>query len=480
MIAQIQRVGRALMLPIAVLPAAGLLLRLGQPDTLNIPLMANAGNAVFGSGDYIMAMLFAVGIAVGLAKENHGLAGLAGFISYQILNLGAQSINSSISLGVLGAIVAGLLSGSMFNQFSKLKTSKWLEYFGGSKGLAVLYTTLISVVLALVFGYVWPYVQDAFNTLGHWLGDTGAIGAGLYGFFNRLLIPVGLHHVLNTYIWFTYGNYHGVTGDLSRFFAGDPTAGGYMAGFFPIMMFGLPGAAVAMIAAAKPEKRAAVAGVMGSAAFTALLTGVTEPIEFAFMFVAPFLFLLHAIFTGVSLYVCYALGIRDGFNFSAGVIDYVLNRNHGAHILWLLPIGVAFFIIYFLVFYFSIKVFNLKTPGRENEGVESVASSFIYDEYQVISETTESSFDDRGGETDSTESNRATAYIDALGGAINIDELDCCTTRLRLKLKDTSKINDAKLKALGAAGVLRLNRTTAQVIVGTTVELLMDEMREYL
>ncbi|MCL6452694.1 MAG: PTS transporter subunit EIIC [Alicyclobacillus sp.] len=484
MLGQLQRIGKALMLPIAVLPVAGLLLRLGQPDTLNIAFMAAAGNAVFN----FLPILFAIGIAVGLAKENHGLAGLAGFISFEILSYGSQAINSHNDLSYLGAIVAGLLTGWMFNAFSRVK-AKWLDVMGGGRGLAVVLIALVSVVLAIVFGYVWPFVQDAFNALGHWLGETGAIGAGFYGLFNRLLIPFGLHHVINTYIWFVYGNYHGVTGDLNRFFAGDPTAGGYMAGFFPIMMFGLPGAALAMILAAKPERRKAVAGVLGSAAFTAFLTGVTEPIEFSFMFLAPVLFVVHAILTGISMFVVYTLGIRDGFTFSAGLIDYILNRNHATHGWWLIPIGLAFGVIYFVVFYFSIKIFNIKTPGREDEGAETAGmGGFILDEYQsghdeAAAASVVSTAPGSGSGAmapGSPMAQKAFGFVQALGGAENILEVEACTTRLRLNLADMEKVNEAQLKQLGASGMMKLNQHSAQVVVGTIADMLVDEMKPFL
>jgi N-acetylglucosamine PTS system EIICBA or EIICB component len=475
MLGQLQRIGKALMVPIAVMPAAGLLLRLGQPDTLNIPFMAAAGSAVFS----FLPILFAIGIAFGFAKENHGLAGLAGYISYEILSFGASAINPDNNLSYLGAIICGLLTGWLFNKFSQSKGKAW-EYIGGGKGVAVILIALVSIVLAIVAGYIWPYVQDAFNTLSIGLGKTGAIGAGVYGLLNRLLIPLGLHHVINTYIWFVYGSYHGVTGDLSRFFAGDPTAGGYMAGFFPIMMFGLPGAAIAMILAAKPGRRSATAGMLGSVAFTALLTGVTEPIEFAFMFLAPLLYVFHAILTGISLFLCYALGIRDGFTFSAGLIDYVLNRNYATHGWWLLPIGLAFGIVYFLVFYFSIKAFNIKTPGREDEDTSGAgAGGFIFDEYQVAAEPQNTAIQTEES-SDASMARQAKGYVEALGGADNIIEVEACTTRLRLNLKEVAKLNEAKLKSLGASGVMKLNEHNAQVVVGTIADMLVDEMKQFM
>ncbi|EPZ42895.1 PTS transporter subunit EIIC [Alicyclobacillus acidoterrestris] len=502
MLGQLQRVGKALMLPIAVLPAAGLLLRLGQPDTLNIPFMAAAGNAVFN----FLPILFAIGVAVGFAKNNHGFAGLAGFISYEILTDGARAINSTINLDALGGILAGIITGVIFNAVSRRKDAVWTRFMGGSKGLAVVIITILSLLLALIFGYVWPYVQTGINDLGTWIGDLGAFGAGIYGVLNRLLIPFGLHHVVNSYIWFVYGSWHGKTGDMTRFFAGDPSAGGFMAGMFPIMMFGLPSAALAMVAAAKPERRRMVLGIMGAAALTSFLTGVTEPIEFSFMFLAPALYVVHALLTGVSLAVCYALGIRDGFNFSAGLIDYVLNRNYATHGYWLIPIGIAFGIVYFVVFYFSIKIFDIKTPGREvDDGGGSIpGAGFIFDEMQVATDgpadlPAAASADNRvtnapgsphvaaaseqaqASTVDlSTMEGKAKAYLDALGGKENVLEVEACTTRLRLNVKDSEQFDEARLKQLGSSGVIRFNQHHAQVVVGTIADMLAEEMKQFM
>nr|NNM91210.1 PTS transporter subunit EIIC [Bacilli bacterium] len=476
MLAQLQRIGKALMLPIAILPVAGLLLRLGQPDTLNIPFMASVGNAVFSN----LPILFAIGIAVGFAKNNHGLAGLAGFLSYTILSSGADAINSSINLGYLGAIVGGLLTGWLFNVFSK-KDSKYLSYVGGSRGLAVILIMIVSFFLSLLFGAIWPSVQNAFNTLGQWLTETGAYGAGIYGLVNRLLIPFGLHHVINTYIWFVYGNFHGVTGDLNRFFAGDPTAGGYMAGMFPIFMFGLPGAALAMILAARKENRKVVAGVLGSAAFTSFFTGITEPIEFSFMFIAPFLYIIHAVLTALSMFICFALGIKDGFTFSAGFLDYVLNRNYATHGYWLIPIGIVFGLLYFVIFYFSIKFFDLKTPGRELITAGNIGNSFILDEYQVTGGKEAPKVEANAvNQANTSADDRGYAYLQALGGKDNIKLIEACMTRLRLELQDVDRIDEARLSQLGASGCIKLNKTSAQVIVGTVADLLTDEIKQYL
>ncbi|GMA62709.1 hypothetical protein GCM10025859_31490 [Alicyclobacillus fastidiosus] len=346
--------------------------------------------------------------------------------------------------------------------------------------------TLVSILLALVFGYVWPFVQEGINHLGSWIGALGAVGAGIYGLLNRLLIPFGLHHVINSYIWFVYGSWHGKTGDMTRFFAGDPSAGGFMAGMFPIMMFGLPSAALAMVAAAKPERRRVVFGIMGAAALTSFLTGVTEPIEFSFMFLAPALYVVHAILTGLSMAICYALGIRDGFNFSAGLIDYVLNRNHATHGYWLIPIGIAFGIVYFVVFYFSIKIFDIKTPGREDgDGSGTIpGAGFIFDEMQVAADTpadVPAAASPTLAETDlSTMAGKAKAYLDALGGSENVVEVEACTTRLRLNVKDMAKLNEPVLKQLGSSGVMKLNQHNAQVVVGTIADMLVEEMKQFM
>ncbi len=320
MLGFLQRLGKALMLPIAVLPAAGLLLRLGQPDLLNIPFIAAAGDAVFSN----LALIFAIGVAIGFSKDGNGAAALAGAIGYFVLTKGAAAIDKDINMSVLGGIISGVIAGLLYNRYHDIKLPDWLGFFGGRRFVPIV-TSLVMLVLALIFGYVWPPIQDGINAVGHWIVGAGAVGVGIFGFLNRLLIPVGLHHVLNSFVWFVFGEYNGKTGDLSRFFAGDPDAGIFMAGFFPIMMFGLPAAALAMIAAAKKERRKAVAGALLGVALTSFLTGITEPIEFLFMFLSPLLYVVHAVLTGLSLAVATMLDIHHGFTFSAGAIDFFLN-----------------------------------------------------------------------------------------------------------------------------------------------------------
>ncbi|MEC2075331.1 N-acetylglucosamine-specific PTS transporter subunit IIBC [Metabacillus fastidiosus] len=452
MLSFLQRIGKSLMLPIAVLPAAGLVLRFGQEDLLNIPFIANAGSAVLTN----LAIIFAIGVAIGFSKDGNGAAGLAGAIGYFILTEGAKSINPDINMSVLGGIIAGVIAGLLYNRFHDIKLPEWLAFFGGKRFVPII-TAVVMVLLSGVAGFVWPPIQDAINNLGNWMIDLGAVGAGIFGFFNRLLIPIGLHHVLNNIFWFQFGEFEGSTGDISRFFAGDPSAGMYMTGFFPIMMFALPGAALAMILTAKREKKKLVTGMFASLALTSFVTGVTEPIEFSFMFLSPLLYGVHAVLTGLSLWLTTMLGIRDGFTFSAGAIDYLLNFGIADKPLLLLLIGLIYGVLYFVIFYFLIKALDLKTPGRE-------------DDDEMIDSTEEST----GSNT------RAHTYISALGGEENIVSIDHCATRLRLNLKNTSLMDEEALKRAGARGVIKVGESGAQVIIGPSVEFIAEEIKKEL
>jgi N-acetylglucosamine PTS system EIICBA or EIICB component len=454
MLGFLQRIGRALMLPIAVLPAAALLLRLGKPDLLDIPFIEAGGEAIFAN----LALLFAIGVAVGLSKDGNGSAALAGAVGYFVLTKGTAAINEDINMAVLGGIISGVVAGLLYNRYHDIKLPEWLGFFGGKRFVPIV-TSVVMLVLAAIFGFVWPPIQDVINSVGEWIVGAGAVGVGVFGFLNRLLIPVGLHHVLNSLVWFVFGEFEGKTGDLNRFFAGDPDAGIFMAGFFPIMMFGLPAAALAMIAAAKKERRKAVAGALIGVAFTSFLTGITEPIEFLFMFLSPVLYFVHAVLTGLSLSISTLLDIHHGFGFSAGAIDYILNFGIAQKPIMLLVLGLIYGVIYFVVFYFLIKKLDLKTPGREEE--------------------MEGEFTESGAATSGTKyEDLAVKYLEALGGKDNLTQIDNCVTRLRLKVKDMSKVNESELKRLGAKGVIRLNQTDLQVVVGTDVEFVANEMKK--
>ncbi|GLB59481.1 N-acetylglucosamine-specific PTS transporter subunit IIBC [Cytobacillus sp. NCCP-133] len=453
----LQRIGKSLMLPIAIMPAAALLLRLGQDDLLGIPFISAAGNAVFGH----LALLFAIGIAIGFSKDGSGAAALAGAVGYFVLSEGAVAINDTINMGVFGGIISGIIAGLLYNKYHNIKLPDWLGFFGGKRFVPII-TSLVMLIIAFLFGYVWPPVQAGINSVGDWIIGAGAAGVGVFGFMNRLLIPIGLHHILNTLVWFEFGEFTNaagdvIKGDLWRFLAKDPSAGIFMAGFFPIMMFGLPGAAFAMIAAAKKERRKVMTGALAGLAFTSFLTGITEPIEFSFMFLSPVLYFIHAILTGLAMSIAYILDIHHGFGFSAGALDYFLNFGIAEKPILLTGIGLIYALLYFVIFYFLIKKLDLKTPGREDEiEGEIEENSSVKDNYVEA----------------------ANQYLAALGGNDNLVEVDNCVTRLRLKVRDMSLVDEARLKQLGSKGVIKLSKTSLQVIVGTDVEFLSNELKK--
>ncbi|MGE5484514.1 MAG: PTS transporter subunit EIIC [Ignavibacteriales bacterium] len=362
----LQKVGKALMTPVAVLPAAALLLRFGQPDLLNLKPMAEAGGAVFSN----LPLLFAIGVAIGLADQA-GVAGMSAMVGYFVFTKVLVVINKDINMGVLAGILTGALAAALYNRYHNIRLPEYLGFFGGRRFVPIV-TAFWSLVFGIIFGYVWPPVQQVINGVGLWLVGAGVIGVFVFGVLNRLLIAFGLHHILNSLVWFVFGEYTKadgtkVHGDLSRFFAGDVTAGDFMAGWYPVMMFGLVAVALAMYHEAKPGQKRAVGGILFSSALTSFLTGITEPIEFAFMFLTPVLYVIHALLSGLAMSVCTALGIKHGFGSSAGFIDYVLNYGLSTKPLLLIPVGLAFAALYYLVFRAVIRAFNLPTPGRLDE-----------------------------------------------------------------------------------------------------------------
>jgi PTS system N-acetylglucosamine-specific IIC component len=461
---RLQPLGRALMLPIAVLPAAGLLLRLGQPDLLNIGFIAAAGDAIFSN----LGLLFAIGVAVGLARENHGAAGLAGVVGFLVATKGAQVLitvppgteglaadafkaAAIAKLSVPAGIASGLIAGWLYNRYRDIKLPEFLAFFGGRRFIPIA-AGAAGVALAAVIGFGYATINGGMDALSHAVLGAGSIGLFAYGVLNRLLIVTGLHHIINNLAWFILGDWHGTTGDLKRFFAGDPTAGKFMSGFFPVMMFGLPAACLAMYRAASPSRRNEVGGLFLSMALTAFLTGVTEPIEFSFMFLAPILYAIHAALTGAAMVVMDLLGVRLGFGFSAGLFDYVINFGKATRPLWLLPVGAVYFALYYGLFSVAIRAFNLKTPGREAEsdadaGAAPVATS------------------------------RGEAFVIALGGTANLAVVDACTTRLRLVLTDGQAVDEKALKALGARGLVRPSANALQVVLGPVADQVAAEMR---
>jgi len=452
------------MLPIAVLPIAGLLLRLGQPDLLNIKWIASAGDAIFAN----LALIFAIGVAVGFAKENHGAAGLAGAIGYLILTAVLKSINDKLDMGVLAGILCGIVAGYLYNRFKDIKLPEYLAFFGGKRFVPII-TGVVCVFIGLLCGYIWPTIQTGIDWVGHALTGAGPIGLFIYGVLNRLLLVTGLHHILNSLVWFVFGTYTGadgkvVTGDLHRFFAGDPTAGSFMTGFFPIMMFGLPAACLAMYRAARPENRKIVGGMLLSMALTAFLTGVTEPVEFTFMFLAPLLYVIHAILTGISMALMSLLHVRLGFTFSAGAFDYIISYRLGTNGWVLLPVGLVYFLIYYFLFSFAIRKFNLATPGREASLEPSTEDGPVAGA--------------AGGVEAPAALTGAIGFVRALGGNRNLTLVDACTTRLRLEVVDDSLVNEAALRTLGARGIVRPSHNALQVVLGPQAEIVAGEIRD--
>jgi len=397
----LQRLGRSLMLPIAALPVAALLLRLGQPDMLGAgdtglalasrwpwlepvaAVLAAAGGTLFTN----LGLIFAVGVSVGFARKSDGSTALAAVVGYlvfdavtdamspYVLSDGALADGHAVEYGVFGGILVGITTALLWQRFYRIKLPPYLAFFGGRRFVPII-TALVTLGLGVVLSFLYPAFDLGLTHLGEWLVENSIFGAGVYGFANRLLIPFGLHHILNSVPWFVVGSYETssgevVHGDIARFLAGDPSAGAFMTGFFPIMMFALPAAALAIYHEARPERKNFVGGIMLSGALTSFVTGVTEPLEFAFLFVAWPLYLIHAVLTGTSLALVNALGIKDGFGFSAGFIDYALNFTTATNPLWLVPIGLGYAAIYYVLFRFAIRRFRLATPGREPVGEAS-------------------------------------------------------------------------------------------------------------
>lgn len=467
----LQRLGRALMLPIAVLPVAALLLRLGQPDLLGLPFVSAAGEAMFAN----LGLLFAIGVATGFARDGNGAAPLAGVVCFLVASEGAKAllkVPADVVVGVAetargaveGAwrqgqigrvavplgIISGMVGGLGYNRFSGFRPPDFLAFFGGKRFVPII-AGACGVVLAAMVGFSHDAINAGVDGASRAALGSGEIGLFAYGLLNRLLLVTGLHHILNNIAWFVLGDYHGVTGDLRRFFAGDPGAGAFMSGFFPVMMFGLPAACLAMYRSARPEKRRETGGMLASLAATSFLTGVTEPIEFSFMFLAPALFALHAVLTGAAMALMSVLGVHLGFGFSAGLFDFVLNFSKATRPLVLIPVGLAYFAIYYAVFRFAIVKFDLKTPGREDD---SAAVADV-----------------------STEMGRGAAFVSALGGAGNLVEVGACTTRLRLVVANQEAVDEAALKALGARGLIRPSVQGLQVILGPQADSVASEIQ---
>lgn len=484
MMKYLQKLGKSLMLPVACLPVAGILMGIGY--ILAPAAMAGevagfvAGGPAYVIGLFLikaggalidnMSWLFAIGVAVGMADDHEGTSALAGLVSWLM-------ITSLLSAGTVAAltgaeanaafgkiqnqfvgIIAGIIGATCYNKFKSTKLPDFLAFFSGKRAVAIV-TALFSIVVAVILFFVWPIVYTGLVALGTTFISMGAIGAGIYAFFNRLLIPFGLHHALNSVFWFDVAGIN----DLSNFWAASGVRGQtgmYMTGFFPFMMFGLPAACLAMYHTAKPAKRKMVFGLLASAAFCSFFTGVTEPIEFSFMFLAPALYLVHALLAGISAGITVALPIRAGFSFSGGSIDLFLSSFTPLAVNpWLvIPVGLVVGVVYYIVFRFVISKFNLKTPGREDD-----------DEDETKAVLANSNFTDV-----------AAKILAGLGGKENIADVDNCITRLRLEVKDYTQVDEKMIKSAGVAGVMRPSKTSVQVIVGTQVQHVADEFKKML
>jgi N-acetylglucosamine PTS system EIICBA or EIICB component len=480
------------MVPVATLPAAAILMGVGywiDPDSWG------AGNALAAllikSGAAIiehMSVLFAIGVAYGMSKDKDGAAALTGFVGFLVVTTlcspAAVAMIQKIPVDQVPAafgkienqfvgILVGIISAEVYNRFSHVELPKALSFFSGRRLVPILVSFLM-ILVAFILMYIWPLVFNGLVSFGEEIQKLGSVGAGVYAFFNRLLIPVGLHHALNSVFWFDVAGIN----DIPKFLGGAQSiangtgipgiTGRYQAGFFPIMMFGLPGAALAIYHCARPENRAKVGGIMLAAAFAAFFTGITEPLEFSFMFVAPVLYVIHALLTGLSVFIAASMHWIAGFGFSAGLVDMVLSTRNPLAVHWwmLIPQGLVFFVIYYVVFRFTIQKFNLMTPGRELSADDET------DGYDVNV--------DHSGSNESQTESLARRYIGAVGGSDNLTNIDACITRLRLNVKDSSQVNDSVAKRLGASGVIRLNKQSVQIIVGTQAESIATAMKTVL
>ncbi|MFP4975877.1 N-acetylglucosamine-specific PTS transporter subunit IIBC [Paenibacillus sp. CN-4] len=482
MLAFLQKLGRSLMLPVATMPAAAILQGFGlinYEEDLHLgsviggflnqyvaPFLNAGAGAIFGN----LALIFAVGVAIGFTGD--AVAALSAVIAYEVLIRILELVPGQfafinddvvLNMAVLGGIFAGGWSAFLYKRYHNIKMPDWLGFFSGKRFVPII-TAVTTMVLSVFIGMIWSPIQDVISDFGNWVVSLGGIGSFVFGTANRLLIPFGLHHVLNTIAWFQIGDFTNaagevVHGDLTRFFAGDKTAGMFMTGFFPIMMFALPGAALAFIHTAKPGKRKMMASLFIGTAFASFLTGITEPLEFTFMFLAPVLYVVHALLTGLSGLIMYLLDVKLGFGFSAGLIDYLLNMKLSTNAWVLIPVGLAFAVVYYVLFRFIIVKFNLKTPGREEED-------------EVVSK------DGAAAGKTAAASTRAAQILEHIGGPDNIRAIDACITRLRLTVKDDRAVEDAALKQLGASGVMRLGQGAVQIVFGPQSEQIKDDIKK--
>lgn len=484
----LQKLGKALMLPVACLPICGILMGIGYylcPSTMQggdiVGLKEQIGFVLVKAGGALidnMAILFVIGVGVGMSEDHDGTGGLAALASWLMItsllspavvttlmpsiaeNQQTTLAFSKIANPFIG-ILSGIIGSTCYNKFKSTQLPDWLSFFSGKRCVTII-AGVVAIITSVILLFVWPVLFGGLVSLGKGIAGMGALGAGIYAFLNRLLIPTGLHHALNNVFWFdTIG-----LGDLSHFWAGDTSAdvswslGMYMSGFFPCMMFGLPAAALAIIHSAKPERRKEAAGLVGAAALCAFVCGVTEPFEFAFMFLAPGLYVIYALLYGIFTFITLTVGFRAGFSFSAGLTDLVFSSQlPAAQKTWLIiPLGIAAAIVFYIVFRFAIKAFDLKTPGREDDSEDETKIVLANDDFTTM----------------------ASIILEGLGGKENVASVDNCITRLRLEIKDYTAVNEKKIKSAGVSGVIRPSKTAVQVIIGPKVQFVADEFKKLL
>ena len=485
----LQKLGKSLMLPVACLPICGILMGIGYaccPATMQggeiVGFLNKFGFFLVKAGGALidnMSILFVIGVGVGMSDDHDGTSGLAALASWlmitNLLSVGtvttlipsvAENASKTLAFSAIAnpfiGILSGIIGATCYNKFKNTKLPEWMSFFSGKRCVAIV-SGVVAILASAVLLFVWPIVYGALLALGNGIVSLGPVGAGIYAFLNRLLIPTGLHHALNNVFWFdTVG-----LGDLSHFWAGHTSAdvswslGMYMSGFFPCMMFGIPGAALAMVHTAKDNKKKVAIGLVASSAVCAFVCGVTEPFEFGFMFLAPILYVIYALLYGIFTVIVSVIGFRAGFSFSAGATDLVFSAPlPAAQNTWMiLPLGLAAFVVFYLVFRVAIVKLDLKTPGREDDDVEAEKKAVLSnDNFTEV----------------------AAIILEGLGGKSNVTSLDNCITRLRMEIKDYTRVDEKKIKSAGVAGVMRISKTSIQVIVGTKVQFVADEMKKML
>jgi len=477
MMKYLQKLGKSMMLPVACLPAAGILYGIGYwidpsgwgANSVIAAFLIKAASAIIDQ----IPILFAIGVSVGMADDHDGTSALSGLVSWlmitTLLSAGAVAMYKGVDASEVPAafgkiqnafigILAGIIGSTCYNKFKNTKLPDWLAFFSGKRCVAIV-TACVSILVSVVLYFIWPVIYGALVAFGTAILGLGALGSGIYAMLNRALIPFGLHHALNAVFWFDTAGIN----DLGNFWAGTGTlgeTGQYMTGFFPVMMFGLPAGALAMYHTAKTNKKKVAASLLLAGSLASFFTGITEPLEFSFMFLAPGLYLVHAVLAGISAIVCTLLPVRAGFNFSAGLVDWILSfKAPMAQNPWLLlPIGLVFAAIYYVVFRFVITKFDLKTPGREDDEAEEEKIVLANDDFTAM----------------------ATLILAGLGGKENVKDFDYCATRIRAEIIDYTKVDEKQIKKSGAPGVIRPSKTAVQVVVGPKVQFVYDEMKKML